>query len=104
MGKFNEELEKAGALMSLDELQPITTGARLVFSGGKAKVTDGCPSPKAYRRDSWSRESKNYREVEVLKGPGYRCPPQHQTLIRSSSKGSASTKRLLQAACRQSYR
>ena len=41
MGKFNEELEKAGALLSLDGLQPLTTGARLAFSAGKASVTDG---------------------------------------------------------------
>ena len=41
MGKFNEELKKAGALLSLDGLQPLTTGARLAFSGGKASVTDG---------------------------------------------------------------
>ena len=41
MGKFNEELKKAGALLSLDGLQPLTTGTRLAFSGGKASVTDG---------------------------------------------------------------
>ena len=41
MGKFNEELQKAGALLSLDGLQPLTTGARLAYSGGKVSVTDG---------------------------------------------------------------
>jgi hypothetical protein len=41
MGKFNDELRKAGALLSVDGLQPLTTGARLAFSGGKARVTDG---------------------------------------------------------------
>lgn len=41
MGKFNDELKKAGALISLDGLHPITTGARVSFSGGKPKVTDG---------------------------------------------------------------
>ena len=41
MTKFNSELKKAGALISLDGLHPLTTGARLAFSGGKAKVTDG---------------------------------------------------------------
>jgi hypothetical protein len=34
-------LKKAGALLSLDGLQPLTTGARLAFSGGQASVTDG---------------------------------------------------------------
>ena len=46
MNRFNEELKKAGALLSLDGLQPLTTGARLAFAGGKASVTDG-PSVEA---------------------------------------------------------
>ena len=41
MGRFNDELEKAGALLSLDGLQPLTTGARLAFSGRQVTVTDG---------------------------------------------------------------
>jgi hypothetical protein len=41
MGKYNEELAKAGALISLDGLHPLTKGARVSFAGGKAIVTDG---------------------------------------------------------------
>jgi hypothetical protein len=41
MMKFNEELTKAGALISLDGLHPIMQGARVTFSSGKTKVTDG---------------------------------------------------------------
>jgi hypothetical protein len=41
MMKFNEELAKAGALISLDGLHPVSKGARVAFSGGKPKVTDG---------------------------------------------------------------
>lgn len=41
MMKFNEELAKAGALLSLDGLHPLAKGARVSFNGGKAKVTDG---------------------------------------------------------------
>src|SRR4051794_19176965 len=41
MGRFNNELEKAGALLALDGLQPLTTGARVAFTGGKPTVTDG---------------------------------------------------------------
>mgnify|MGYP002150752412 CR=1 FL=1 len=41
MGQFNEELQQAGALLSLDGLQPLATGARVAFSGGRASVTDG---------------------------------------------------------------
>lgn len=41
MGQFNEELKRAGALVSLNGLHPLTTGARLTYSNGKASVTDG---------------------------------------------------------------
>ncbi|HWY18165.1 MAG TPA: YciI family protein [Solirubrobacteraceae bacterium] len=41
MGKYNEELTKAGVLLALDGLQPPVKGARVSFSGGKASVTDG---------------------------------------------------------------
>ena len=41
MMKYNEELAKAGALLSLDGLHPVAKGARVSFNGGKAKVTDG---------------------------------------------------------------
>ncbi len=41
MMKYNEELAKAGALVALDGLHPVAKGARVSFSAGKAKVTDG---------------------------------------------------------------
>jgi hypothetical protein len=41
MMKYNESLQKAGVLLTLDGLQPPSKGARLSFSGGKPKVTDG---------------------------------------------------------------
>src|SRR5213080_2291096 len=41
MMKYNETLKKAGVLLSLDGLHPPSAGARVSFSGGKAKVTDG---------------------------------------------------------------
>ena len=41
MMKYNESLQKAGVLLALDGLQPPSKGARLSFSGGKPKVTDG---------------------------------------------------------------
>ena len=41
MTKYNEDLTKAGALISLDGLHPPTTAARVSFAGGKPKVTDG---------------------------------------------------------------
>lgn len=41
MMKFNEELTKAGALISLDGLHPLSNGVRVSFVGGKASATDG---------------------------------------------------------------
>jgi len=41
MSKYNEELIKADALISLDGVRPITEGARVSFSKGDVRVTDG---------------------------------------------------------------
>lgn len=41
MMRYNEELAKAGALISLDGLHPIEKGARVAFSKGKPIVIDG---------------------------------------------------------------
>ncbi|MGH2892832.1 MAG: YciI family protein [Solirubrobacteraceae bacterium] len=41
MGKYNDELSKAGVLLALDGLQPSAKGARVSFAGGKPSVTDG---------------------------------------------------------------
>jgi hypothetical protein len=46
MMKYNESLQKAGVLLALDGLHPPSMGARVSFSGGKPKVTDG-PFPEA---------------------------------------------------------
>ena len=41
MGKFNEELVKAGVLLAAEGLQASSKGARVRFSGGKRTVIDG---------------------------------------------------------------
>jgi hypothetical protein len=41
MGKFNEELVKAGVMLSGDGLQPSVKGKRVVFTGGRRAVVDG---------------------------------------------------------------
>jgi hypothetical protein len=41
MGKFNEELAKAGVLLAGEGLHPSSKGARVRFSGRKTTVTDG---------------------------------------------------------------
>jgi hypothetical protein len=41
MGKFNEELVKAGVMLAGDGLHPSSKGKRVAFSGGKRTVIDG---------------------------------------------------------------
>src|ERR1700738_949083 len=41
MGKYNEELMKAGVLLDLAGLQSSSKGVRIKFSGGKRHVIDG---------------------------------------------------------------
>ena len=41
MGKFNEELAKAGVLLAAEGLHPSAKGARVKFSGNKPLVIDG---------------------------------------------------------------
>jgi hypothetical protein len=41
MGKYNEELVKAGVMLAADGLHPSSKGARVKFEGGKRTVTDG---------------------------------------------------------------
>ena len=41
MMKYNQSLQKAGVLLMLDGLHPPSMGARVSFSGGKPKVTEG---------------------------------------------------------------
>lgn len=41
MGKYNEDLKKAGILLTLDGLTPPSAGARVSFAAGKPKVMDG---------------------------------------------------------------
>jgi hypothetical protein len=41
MGKYNEELIKAGVLLDAAGLQPSSKGAKVIFQNGEAEVTDG---------------------------------------------------------------
>jgi hypothetical protein len=41
MGKFNEELSKAGIMLAGEGLQPSSKGVRVRFDGGKRTVIDG---------------------------------------------------------------
>jgi uncharacterized protein YbaA (DUF1428 family) len=41
MMQYNEDLKKAGVLLALDGLHPVSMGARVTFAGGKPTVVDG---------------------------------------------------------------
>jgi hypothetical protein len=41
MGRFNEEMVKAGVMLAGEGLQPSSKGARIMFTGGKRTVVDG---------------------------------------------------------------
>lgn len=41
MGKYNEELVKAGIMLAGEGLHPSSKGKRVQFNGGKSVVTDG---------------------------------------------------------------
>lgn len=41
MGKFNEELVRAGVMLAGEGLHPSSRGKRVLFGGGKKKVLDG---------------------------------------------------------------
>jgi hypothetical protein len=41
MARYNEEMVRAGVMVSGDGLQPTSRGARVTFAGGKPTVTDG---------------------------------------------------------------
>jgi hypothetical protein len=64
MGKFNEELAKAGVLLSAEGLQASSKGARLKFSGGKTSVTDGpFAETKELIAGFWIVQGKSRAEV-----------------------------------------
>ena len=64
MGRFNDELKKSVELIALDGLQPLTQGARVAFSKGSVKVTDGpFVESKEVLGGYWMIEAKSKEEV-----------------------------------------
>jgi hypothetical protein len=72
MGKFNEELVKAGIMLAGEGLQPSSKGARVQFSGDKRTVTDGpFAETKELIAGFWIWKCKSKAEaIEWVK----RCP------------------------------
>ena len=75
MGKFNEELVKAGVMLAGEGLHPSSKGARVRFSGAKRTVIDGpFAETKELVAGFWLWQVKSMAEaVEWLK----RCPNPH---------------------------
>lgn len=75
MGKFNEELAKAGVLLAGEGLHPSSKGARVRFSGTKRTVIDGpFPETKELIAGFWLWKVKSKQEaIDWLK----RCPNPH---------------------------
>jgi hypothetical protein len=72
MGKFNEELVKAGIMLAGDGLHPSSKGARVKFSGTKRTVIDGpFAESKELIAGYWIWQVKSKEEaIEWVK----RCP------------------------------
>ncbi len=72
MGKFNEELVKAGVMLAGEGLQSSSKGKRVRFSGGKRIITDGpFPETKELVAGFWLWKVNSIEEaVEWVK----RCP------------------------------
>jgi hypothetical protein len=75
MGKYNEELAKAGVLLDLSGLKASSFGARVRFSGDKRTVIDGpFPETKELLAGYWILQTKSLQEcIEWVK----RCPNPH---------------------------
>jgi hypothetical protein len=72
MGKYNEELIKAGIVLAMDGLHPSSKGARVKFSGKSRTVTDGpFTESKELVAGFWLWQVKSLEEaIEWVK----RCP------------------------------
>jgi hypothetical protein len=72
MGKFNEELVRAGVLLAGEGLQPSSKGARVRFSGDRRTVIDGpFPQTSELVAGFWLLQVKSREEaIEWVK----RCP------------------------------
>ncbi len=72
MGKFNEELVKAGVMLGGDGLHPSSNGARINFSGDERTVVDGpFAETKELIAGYWMIQAKDWEEaIEWMK----RCP------------------------------
>jgi hypothetical protein len=83
MGKFNEELVKAGVLLAADGLQPTSKGKRVRFSGEKRILIDGpFTETKELIAGFWLWQVRSMEEaVEWVKRCPCPCPSEGESEI-----------------------
>jgi len=100
MGKFNEELVKAGVLLAAEGLHPSSKGARVKFSGAKRAVIDG---PFAEAKDLiagfwlWQVKSKEEAMKWVTRIPFEAGEVEIRQVFEASDFGPALTPELREA-------
>src|SRR5882724_8845947 len=104
MGKFNEELVKAGVMLAGEGLQASSKGARVKFVGSKRIVTDGpFPETKELIAGFWLIQVKSKAEaIEWVKRapnpmPGTESEIEIRQVFEADDFGEALTPELKQA-------
>jgi hypothetical protein len=84
MGKFNEELVKAGVLLAGEGLHPSSKGARIRFDGAKRTVVDGpFAETKELIAGFWLIQVKSLAEaIEWMKRVPFTGQPESEIEIR----------------------
>ena len=103
MGKFNEELTKAGVMLAAEGLHPSSKGARVRFSGGKRTVIDGpFTESKELVAGFWLWQVKSKDEaIEWLKrAPFDQTEVEIRHVFEASDFGEAFTPELREAEAR----
>ena len=101
MGRFNEELSKAGVLLAGEGLHPSSKGARIRFSGDKRTVIDGpFAETKELVAGFWLIQAKSKEEaIEWMKRspnphPGHECEIEIRQIFEVEDFGSQLTPEL----------
>ena len=83
MGKYNEELIKAGVVLAMDGLHPSSKGARVKFSGKSRTVIDGpFTESKELIAGFWILQVKSLEEAIEWAKRGPSSPRDYEVEIR----------------------
>lgn len=79
MTKYNQSMQEAGVLLSLDGLHPPSMGARVAFTNGEPKVTNGpFPGVREILGGYWMIRVKSKEEAIAWAS---RCPASNNEII-----------------------